>query len=212
MCNRFLRFMAILAGFLVVTAATVSASGVSGPIIWSDDVAGETNTTGFVFASNCNSSRTPDATEEAATLALLDDWSAEAVADGFTYLVPAVTPADDASGDNATITFPGAGSLTASVSRRQVPPANAIDPNNGSTGTFSTNAVFSDSDRMQDCAPRPADLSTAPAGTTLASSMQYGVSRPDALPFGTQPRSPRATSSMQRSSSSLSRSARSAFG
>ena len=173
MNGRALCLLAVVIGAILTSGSALQAAGSAGPIIWSDDVTGTTNTTGFVFDSNCTSTRTPDLTEEASTLALVDGWASAAVLDGFTYLTPGVTPADDSSGDNALITFPGATGLSATVSRRQVPPADAVDPTNGSTGALSNNAVFSDSVRMQDCAPRPGDLTTAPTSMTLANAAQY---------------------------------------
>ena len=173
MNGRAFGLLAVVIGAILTSGSALQAAGSAGPIIWSDDVTGTTNTTGFVFDSNCTSARTPDLTEEASTLALVDGWASAAVVDGFTYLTPGVTPADDSSGDSALITFPGATGLSATVSRRQVPPADAVDPTNGSTGALSNNAVFSDSVRMQDCAPRPGDLTTAPTSMTLANAAQY---------------------------------------
>ena len=101
MNGRALCLLAVVIGAILTSGSALRAAGSAGPIIWSDDVTGTTNTTGFVFDSNCTSARTPDLTEEASTLALVDGWASAAVLDGFTYLTPGVTPADDSSGDNS---------------------------------------------------------------------------------------------------------------
>lgn len=166
-----LLLLCVIFGFLSYLTFTgvAAASGVAGPILWSDDETGMTSSTGFVFGSNCTSTRPVNPGEESAALSLMDDWATAAVADGFTFLLPATTPADGSSGDSATLTFPGS-SVTATVSRRQVSPADAADLANGSTGMLSNNAVFSDNRRLQDCAPRPDNLGAPPAGMALAGS------------------------------------------
>ncbi len=150
----------------------VVAAGTDGPTIWSDDVQGTTTKTGSVFGSKC-ASGSANAVEESDTLALMDDWAAAAVSANFTYLSPAVTPADDVSGDSAVLSFPGVSDVSVTVSRRQVPPANATNPTDASTGALSNNAKFSDSARLQDCAPRPADLTSAPAGMLMPSTASF---------------------------------------
>lgn len=153
---------ALVAGATLVVQSAASASGSSGPISWSDDVVGTTTRTGSVFGTRCGSG-SANAGEEAATLGLLDGWAATAAAAGNNRLSVGTTPAAGSDGDEAVITFPGA-TVTATVSRRQVPTASAADLSSASVGVLSANATFSGGHRMQDCAPRPANLVTGPAG------------------------------------------------
>ena len=169
------RFLLVvsLVGLLFLPLSSVQADGQTGLVSWSDAVAGTTTRTGSVFGTRCGSG-SANAAEEAATAALANDWATQAVASGFTYISPAITPADDASGDSAVLSFPGVSAVDVTVSRRQVPTINAHDPLDTSTGILSNNAVFSDSARMQDCAPRPENLTAAPvAGSTLAAPAAF---------------------------------------
>lgn len=159
--------VAAVALVLTVPGAPAHAAGQQAGVAWTDDVVGTTSANGTVFGSNCNS-QSPNLTEEADARQLITSWASTSSAAGYSFLSPAVVPAAGASGDNATITFPNTDGLTATVSRRQVTSASALNNADGNTGTPSNNAVFANSQRLQDCAPRPADLTSAPAGMTLA--------------------------------------------
>lgn len=153
---------AMLVGAVTLTAVgAADAAGSSGSIIWSDDVTGTTTRTGSVFGTRCGSG-SANAAEEGATLALINGWATDAVAAGYTYLSPVITPANNTTGDNVVLGFPGITGVTVTVSRRQVSSASAVDLADPGLGAFSPNARFRSSLRLQDCAPRPADLSTAP--------------------------------------------------
>jgi len=172
-----------IASFLLLFSPhSAIAAGTDGTIFWSDSQDGTTTKTGSVFGSKCGSG-SANALEEANTLALMNAWAINAAAADFSYLSPAVTPADDVSGDSAVLEFPGVTDVTVTVSRRQVPAANAIDPLDSSTGVLSNNSKFSDSVRMQDCAPRPADLSTAPSGMIMPAGQAFSGLGPSPATF-----------------------------
>jgi hypothetical protein len=170
-------FLAVASVASLLLVQPANGSGSSGPISWSDAVVGQTTNTGFAFGSNCTSSRGPNVAEEAATAALIAPWASQASGLGNSVLSPVLAPAAGASGDAAAMAVAGS-DLTVTVSRRQVTPASALSNVDGSTGSFSTGASFSSAQRLQDCAPRPADLSAAPAGMTLAAPAALSGSNP----------------------------------
>ncbi len=98
-------FVAVLLALL--TTSSAGAQGQLGLVSWSDAVAGTTTRTGSVFGTRCGSG-SANADEEAATLALINDWATQSTAAGFTY----ISPANPATFWNAT-RFPSGNELDA---------------------------------------------------------------------------------------------------
>ena len=160
----------IAVGFTLTPATDAAAAGDHNSITWSDAVTGSQYATGTTFGSNCTSSSTPNATEESDTRALASSWVSGALAEGYPALKPVDMLPASTSGDGAVLTVTGS-SVTVTTSVRQVAPTSAASDTSADLGVPSTNAVFTDATRMQDCAPRPADWSTPPPGMDLARSV-----------------------------------------
>ncbi|MGZ8578950.1 MAG: hypothetical protein ACXWWX_05410, partial [Actinomycetota bacterium] len=117
--------------------------------------------------SDCTSTSTVNPAEETDTLALADGWQSGVDAAGRTRLSVAPLGVAGSSADGDTISFPGTG-VTATLSRREVSAADAA-PGTGAIGSPAGSTSFSNAVRLQDCAPRPDDLTDAalPAGMDL---------------------------------------------